>query len=87
MFKGEYFGEYLVNTLVNTFLRGMNTLDTVRVKNYFLFKKRDIDRLLFTRICLSVWRKSIHRIHQQIQSIHVCIHQVFTKAYIFERFK
>ena len=39
--KGEYFGEYLVNTLVNTFLRGVNTFDTLWVYTYFLFKKKD----------------------------------------------
>ena len=81
MVNYEYLDEYFVNTFVNTFLREVNTMNTLRVNNYFLLKKYSIIRSI-VRVCVCICLKSIHSIHQQIQSIHDSIQRVFINSFI-----
>jgi len=72
----EHFGEHLVNTLVNTFLREVNTMNTLQVYIHLYNKIKEILRSSLIRSCVSSYIESVHCVHQQIQSVH----QVFTKC-------
>lgn len=76
----EYSGECFVNTLVNAFLREVNTMNAFRLFNPFFIKNRYYTKYTVLRKC--VCSKSIHSIHQQRQSIHYSIHKAFTGTYM-----
>ena len=81
--KYEYYYGYFMNTFMNTFLRGMNTMDTLRTFTLFLIKIYSNIRSIVS-ILECVYTKTIHSIHQQIETIHQSIHKPFTKYSFLE---
>ena len=81
--NSEHFGEHLVNTLVNTFLREVNTMNTLQGDSYLYIKKKEILRSSLIRSWVCLYLQSVHCVHQQIQSVHQSVHKVFTQLYIF----
>ena len=71
--KSEHFGEQLVNTLVNSFLREVNIMNSLRVYTPFIIKKKVY--------------KSIHKyIHACVYTVKVFIvftnrRKLFTKPF------
>ena len=78
-----YYHEHFMNTFMNTFLRVMNTMDTLRVYTYFLIKKRDTKVWLYNRVLACICPKSLHCIHQLIGSVHKSIHKAYIQSFIF----
>ena len=78
----EHFGEHLVNTLVNTFLREVNTMNTLQGDSYHPNNK-EILRSSLIRSYVCLYTQSVHCVHSLRESVHQSVHQVFTQPFIF----
>jgi len=61
-------------------------MNTFKVYTPSFFINKGSSKSIFNIDCESVYPKSIHLLHQQIESIHHCIHKVFTHLFIFGGF-
>lgn len=79
----EYYYEYFMYAFMYAFLREMKQMKAFRVYTPFYIKKKDTYCTIHNIQAESVLSKSIHLLHQQIQSIHDSIHKVFMLSFIF----
>ena len=75
----EHFGEHFVNTLVNTFSKVMDTMDTLSFKRPFSFKIRGLSKLY------NIALRGVRKLKVFIVFIFFIrsVHQVFIKPFIF----